>query len=86
MDVSVTLFAAGLLVVLLWLFTVKTHKHLPPGPTGIPVLGNLLQLDKKAPFKTLLKVRVATPLQLFCVVYSQYNFVLYAEVKIQSMP
>lgn len=58
MEFSVTLISAGLLIVLLWLFSLKTRRqfYLPPGPPGLPIIGNLLQFDKRAPFKTLQKV------------------------------
>uniref|UniRef100_A0A671WVS3 Cytochrome P450, family 2, subfamily Y, polypeptide 3 n=1 Tax=Sparus aurata TaxID=8175 RepID=A0A671WVS3_SPAAU len=58
MEFSVTFMSAGLLVVLLWLLILKSRRQmcLPPGPSGLPVIGNLLQLDKRAPFKTLLKL------------------------------
>lgn len=59
MEISSTLVLAGLVLVLLWLFSVRNKKHhlLPPGPTALPLIGNLPQLDKHAPFKSLLKVK-----------------------------
>ncbi|KAG7480377.1 cytochrome P450 2F3-like [Solea senegalensis] len=60
MDVSATLFlVAGLILGLLWLIRQRKSGgqcRLPPGPSGLPVVGNVLQLDKKAPFKTFLKL------------------------------
>lgn len=59
MEFTVLLLIATVILVVFWIFNLKARKRsrLPPGPPGIPVLGNLLQLDKKAPFKTFLKVR-----------------------------
>ncbi|KAK1877711.1 Cytochrome P450 2G1 [Dissostichus eleginoides] len=57
MDFSTTVILAGLIVALLWLFSVKNRRtyRLPPGPYALPLVGNLPQLDKNAPFKSFLK-------------------------------
>ncbi|XP_038550138.1 cytochrome P450 2F3-like [Micropterus salmoides] len=57
MDFSATVILAGLILILLWLFSVKNRQKycLPPGPIALPLIGNLLQLHKNEPFKSFLK-------------------------------
>lgn len=58
MEFSGTLILIGAVLTLLWLFSFKSRRRLalPPGPSALPIIGNVLQMDKRAPFKTMLKV------------------------------
>ncbi|XP_054879939.1 cytochrome P450 2K1-like isoform X2 [Poeciliopsis prolifica] len=59
-SISFSLFV-GLIVLLLIYFTVSSifrsqwQKNEPPGPRPLPFLGNLLQIDLKKPYKTLME-------------------------------
>ncbi|XP_029372583.1 cytochrome P450 2Y3 [Echeneis naucrates] len=57
MDFPATVILAGLILALLWAFRVKNRKkyRLPPGPAALPLVGNLPQVDKHAPFESFLK-------------------------------
>ncbi|KAF7692655.1 cytochrome P450 2G1-like [Silurus meridionalis] len=58
MDVSGTLLLLGLVIVLFILLRWRNKPHnLPPGPTALPIIGNIWTMDNRAPFKTFLNWR-----------------------------
>lgn len=60
MDLSATLAVAGIILALLW-FGRKKRQRLPPGPFALPLIGNLPQLEKEAPFKSFTEVSSVGP-------------------------
>lgn len=49
------------LIILIFIINRNTNpKNFPPGPRGLPLLGNTFNLDLKRPYQTMMEVR--TPL------------------------
>uniref|UniRef100_A0A8C7UJZ9 Uncharacterized protein n=1 Tax=Oncorhynchus mykiss TaxID=8022 RepID=A0A8C7UJZ9_ONCMY len=54
----VSIVIGFVVIILLWMNRGKqSNSRLPPGPSPIPLLGNLLRMDVKAPYKLYMEVR-----------------------------
>ncbi|KAM4640958.1 cytochrome P450 2G1-like isoform 2-T2 [Discoglossus pictus] len=58
-NISLVLIGAfiGLLVITWWKKSLKDHSLLPPGPTPLPLIGNIFQVKPKALLQSLQKLR-----------------------------
>lgn len=69
MDILSTLLLALVIALLIYLKWKNKPMNLPPGPTALPLVGNIHTMDGHAPFKTFLKVS-----QLFAEAFLTYRY------------